>query len=153
MKAKWLVVGLVVSLVLNLALVGFLFGKASGPPPWHRGAFDPVAGLPRLMGFLPKERRQQLMEQHPRRQLRDSLRDMRRAQRAMDEALAKEPFDAEALATALARYRQHFAAGQERSHAAFVAIAAELTAEERRGFLSSVRRRGDRGGGRKREDR
>ena len=143
MKAKWLVIGLVASLALNLALVGFLVGTESGPPPWHRGAFEPVAGLPRLMGFLPKERRQELMEQHPRRRLRESLRDMRRAQRAMDAALAEEPFDAEALSTALARYRRHFADSQASSHAAFVAIAAQLTPQERRRFVESLRRRGD----------
>ena len=145
MKARWLVIGLVVSLVLNLALAGFLVGRASGPSPWHRGAFDPVAGLPRLLGFLPKERRRALMEQHPRPQLREPLRDMRRAQRAMDEALTGEPFDATALAAALGRYRQHFAAAQERSHAAFAAIAGELTPEERRRFVESLRRRGEHG--------
>ena len=145
MKTKWLVIGLVVSLVLNMALVGFLVGKASGPSPWHRGAFDPIAGLPRLMDFLPKERRRELITQQPRGPVREALRDMRRAQHAMDRALAAEPFDAEVLAEALARYRVYFAAGQERSHAAFVAIAAELTPPERRRFLESLRRRGERG--------
>ena len=145
MKAKWLVIGLVVSLTLNLALAGFLIGRASGPPPWHRSAFDPIAGLPRLMHFLPKERRRELLEQQPRGQVRAALRDMRRAQRAMDQALAAEPFDAEALAAALARYREHFAAGQERAHATFLAMASELTPQERQRLLKSLRRRGEPG--------
>ena len=153
MKTRWLVIGLVVSLVLNLALVGFLVGRESGPSPWHRSAFDPIAGLPRLMNFLPRERRRELMAQQPRRQVREALRDMRRAQHAMDRALAAEPFDAEALAEALAHYREYFAAGQERSHAAFVAMAAELTPHERRRFLESLRRRGERGNRPRREHR
>ena len=153
MKSKWLVIGLIVSLVLNLALVGFLVGRASGPSPWQRSALDPVAGLPRLLSFLPKERRRELLEQQPRRQLRESLRDMRRAQHAIDEALVQEPFDAEALAAQLARYRQHFGASQTRSHAAFVAIAANLTPEERQRFVKSLRRRGAHGARGKRERR
>ena len=144
MNTKWLVIGLVVSLVLNLTLAGFLMGRASGPSPWHRSAFNPIAGLPRLMDFLPKERRRELIAQQPRRPLREALRDMRRAQHAMDQALAAEPFDAAALAEALAHYRDYFAVGQERSHAAFVAMAAELTPGERRRLLESLRRRGER---------
>ena len=153
MKAKWLVIGLVVSLTLNLALVGFLIGRASGPSPWHRGAFDPVAGLPRLMNFLPKERRRELIERQPRRDVREALRAMRRAQHAMDAALGAEPFDPAALAEALARYREHFAAAQERSHAGFAALAADLTPQERQRLLENLRRRGEPRGRRGREER
>ena len=97
------------------------------------------------MNFLPKERRRELIEQQPRQQVREALRDMRRAQRAMDRALAAEPFDAAALAEALARYRENFAAGQEHTHSAFLAMASELTPEERQRLLKSLRRRGGQG--------
>ena len=140
MRRKWLLAGLVVSVALNLALIGFLAGTAGGPPAWRTPGFDPAVGLARLVRFLPDERRDELLDRSARREIGASLRDMRRAQRAMHEALAADTFDRAALAASLGQFRDHFAASQARSHAAFVEIAAHLTPQERRRFVQSQQR-------------
>ena len=137
-KTRWLALALIVSLALNLALVGFLVG-ASGGPPWRAATFDPTAGLGRLMRFLPDERRTAVFgDTDLRRDIRQSLRTMRRAQHGIEEALAAEPFDAERLAEALEDFRAQFAGNQERSHAAFVSIMEKLTVEERQRFVETI---------------
>lgn len=136
MKSKWLIGGLAASVVLNLALIGFLIGAASGPPPWARRGFDPTDGLARLMFFLGEDRRKALFgDGRTRREIGASLKDMRRAQRAIGEALTAEPFDRTALATALDQFRDQFEAHQTLSHAVLVDIAERMTPEERRRFV------------------
>ena len=149
MKRKWLVGGLIVSLVLNIGLVGFLAGAASRPALFPRSYLDPAIGLPQLLRFLPPERREAVLQSAGDRELRrhvgGAVRHMRRAQAALHKALAAEPFDADALARALADFRDHFAKSQSRSHRAFVGVAARLTPEERRRFVASIKakRRGE----------
>lgn len=159
MKHKWLIGGLIASLVFNIGLVGFLVGAASRPALFPRSYLDPAIGLPQLLRFLPPERRKAVLrsarDHELRRHVGGSLRHMRRAQAALHEALTAEPFDADALARALADFRGHFAKSQSRSHRAFVQVAARLTPEERRRFVASIkakrpgkaRPRGHRGGG------
>ena len=143
MKRKWLVGGLVASLVVNIGLVGFLLGAASRPALFPRGHVDPAVGLPQLLRFLPAERREAVLEEVNgralRRGVRGSVRQMRRAQAALHEALVADPFDAEALARALADFHDHFTASQNRSHRAFVAVASRLSAEERRRFVQNLK--------------
>ncbi len=141
MKNRWFGGSLVASALLNLVLIGFLAGTLSGPPRWTRSSFDPTVGLGRLMRFLPEERREELrVDRDARREIRTSLRDMRRAQRAIHQALIAEPFDRDELTTTLDMFRDHFVASQSRSHAAFADIMAQLTPEERRRFVESMRR-------------
>ena len=137
MKRKWLIAGLLASLTLNLALVGFLIGTSSGPSMWRARGFDPSVGLARLVRFLPQERRDELLDDAKQREIRASLRDLRRAQRNLNKALAAEPFDRAAVEAALRQFRDQFADNQALSHAAFVAIAERLTPEERQRFVRS----------------
>ena len=150
MKRKWLIGGALASVALNLALVGFLIGTSSGPS-WRARGFDPSIGLARLVRFLPPERRDELLDDARQREIRRSLRDMRRAQRDIHDALTVEQFDRAALEASLRQFRDHFAANQARSHAAFVEIAGRLTPEERQRFVRSQqkgkRMRRDDGGG------
>ncbi len=148
MKNKWLVAALIASLVLNVAAIGFLIGAASRPAHWSRGHLDATVGLTHLLRFLPNNRRATVLEADApnghglRRDLRVSVREMRRAQRAMHEAMTAEPFNADALAATLATFREHFAASQGRSHEAFVAIAERLTPAERRQFVEQIEKMG-----------
>ncbi len=135
MKTKWLVIALIVSMVANLGLVGFWVGTKSSPP-WAPRGFDPTVGLGRLVGFLPEDRRDEVFDRDKRREIRAALGGMRSAQRAIDRALAAEPFPRDELETALRR----LAANQARMHAAFVEVAAALNPEERRRFLQTMRR-------------
>ena len=140
MKSRWLVIALVVSLVLNLALVGFLVGAAGRPPPWRSPGFDATAGFSRLVRFLPEERRAAVFGNGDdlRREIRQSLRTMRQAQHGIEEALAAEPFDPDRLAAALEDFRAQFASNHERSHEGLVSIMQKLTPDERRKFVDSI---------------
>lgn len=143
MKRKWIIGGLIASLVFNIGLVGFLIGAASRPALFSRTYLDPAIGLPRLLRFLPPERREAVLwsarDRKLRRHVGGSLRHMRRAQAALHKALTAEPFDADALARALADFRDHFAKSQSRSHQAFVEVATRLTPAERRQFVDSIK--------------
>ena len=140
MKSRVLVIGLAVSLVLNLALIGFLVGAAGQPPPWRSSGFDATAGFSRLVRFLPEERRAAVFGNGDdlRREIRQSLRTMRRAQHSIEEALAAEPFDPDRLAAALEDFRAQFTTNQQRSHAGLVSIMGRLTPDERRKFVESI---------------
>lgn len=144
MKRRWMVIALAVSLVANVALVGFLAGAASRPALWSRSLLDPAVGLTQLLRFLPDERRETVLRdalvdrRELRRRVGASVRDMRRAQRTLHRALTAQPFDPDAVTDVLADFREHFAASQTGSHSAFVAVAERLTPEERRRFVRSV---------------
>ena len=140
MKSRWLAIALAVSLVLNLALVGFLVGAAGRPPPWRSTGFDATAGFGKLVRFLPEERRAAVFGNGDdlRREIRQSLRTMRRAQHSIEEALAAEPFGPDRLALALEDFRAQFTMNQRRSHAGLVSIMEKLTPEERRDFVASI---------------
>lgn len=156
MKSKWLVIALVVSVALNVVALGFGIGFATGSPHGDRSV-DPTAGLTRLIRSLPEERRDELARtgtpamsnDEVRRRIGATIRELRASQRAIGSALAKEPFDPDAAANALATFREHWAANQASSHHAFVEILGRLTPDERRRFLETMRpgkdRRGRRG--------
>lgn len=135
MRSRWLIAGLAVSLILNLALVGFFVGRVSGPPAWTQARMDPSFGLARALRFLPEERRDALFDHEEARDIRRSLsrsmRGMRQHQHAIQTALTAEPFDPDALATAFAAFRHDMDEAQTRNHGLFVRIAAGLTPEER----------------------
>ena len=153
MKSKWLVIALAISVGLNVAMLGVGIGFATGSPHWGRGV-DPTAGIARLLRSLPEARREELRRDGApamsdgelRRRIGASMRDLRGSQRLIASTLAKEPFDADLAAAALARFREHFAANQASSHEAFVAILDRLTPEERRRFLETMRPDEDRRG-------
>lgn len=152
MNTRWLLIALGVSLALNLALAGFLAGRAAGPPPFLRpppANFDPTVGLGRLLRFLPEDRRSEVLHGIARHDIRKSLASVRQTQRALARHLAQEPFDEQALAATLARFRDQFAASQAASHAAFVTAASRLTPAERQRFVATMRQgpRGRRGEG------
>ena len=152
MNAKWLAIALGVSLVLNIGAVGYLIGSASsGGSKWRGPGLDPTMGIGRMMRVLPKEQRENAMDRDGRRAIRASLVELRQAQRAIDLALVAEPFDSARLSTALAAFRERFAASQAHGHAALVNIAARLSPTERERFLSAMRRSQARGGPRRGE--
>ena len=153
MKTKWLVIALVVSVVLNVGLLGFGIGYGAGSPVRARG-IDPTEGLGRLLRSLPEERRAELARagapvlsnDELRRRLGATLRDLRASQQVIASVVADEPFDRDRAAAALARFRAHFAANQTSYHQAFVEILDRLTPEERQQFLEEMRSAKDRRG-------
>ena len=117
-----------------------LVGAAGQPPPWRSPGFDATAGFGRLVRFLPEERRAAVFGNGDdlRREIRQSLRTMRRAQHGIEEALAAEPFDPDRLAASLEDFRAQFASNQQRSHAGLVSIMERLAPDERRKFVESI---------------
>ena len=146
MNVKWLVIALGASLALNIGAVGYLIGSGGGPK-WRGPGLDPTMGIGRMMRVLPTEQREDAIDRETRRAIRASLLELRQAQRAIDTALAAEPFDRERLRAALAAFRERFAASQAHSHAALVNIAAQLSPSERERFLNAMRRSHARGRG------
>jgi uncharacterized membrane protein len=139
---RWLIGGLVLSVIFNLLLAGFVVGRLSGigPPPGFGP--DPTVGFVRMLGFLDDGRRASL-----RGQLREQLsammpmvRQMRRNQTAVLDALTREPFDRQALAASLDTLLDNLTAAQRESHKTFVALASELTATERGQLAREMRR-------------
>jgi len=142
MRNSWLIAGLVVSVGVNLMLGGFVVGRLSGPGPVP-AALDPSVGMFRVLPRLPEQRREALRPQVRQhfRALRDELRRLRSAQHGINEALTAEPFAAEDLTAALARFRAALLASQEQNHALLVNVAGEMTAAERQLLREAMTRR------------
>src|SRR5262245_25281900 len=139
---RWLIGGLAVSLIFNLLLTGFVLGRLSGfgpPPPFGP---DPTAGFVRLLGFLEPDRRSAIapaLHTHMSEVL-PMLRKMRGDQHAVIDALTADPFVPDALTNALAALRTNLTAVQVASHRSFVAMATQLTPQERAELASAMRR-------------
>ena len=138
-RFRWLVAALVVSLLVNLVLVGFMAGRFSAGQRPH---FDPMMGIRAPTRFLAEERREELKPVI--RQFREalpSLRHLRGTQRVLYDAITADPFEREPLEEALASFRSNLLAGQQTGHAAFVNLVEALTPEERARMLKSMRAR------------
>ncbi len=139
---KWLIGGLVLSLIANLLLVGFLAGRMSGfgPPPGFGP--DPTAGFFRLLGFLPDDRRAAITPELRKKMgdLLPVLRKMRGDQHDVFESLTADPFDPAALTAALTDLRTNLTAAQVASHQSFVEMAKSLTPDERKSLARAMRR-------------
>ena len=134
-RATWrfgLAVTLAVSVALNLALIGFLAGRFLAPDaPLMR--LDPGLQMLQAVRHFPEQRREALrpLVKGERGEWLRGLRDIRAAQRAVNDALRAEPFSPEALTDALARFRGALDRGQAEGHKRLVRLAAELTPAER----------------------
>jgi uncharacterized membrane protein len=139
---RWLIGGLVVSLVVNLLLIGFVVGRMSGlgPPPGFGP--DPTTGFFRVLGFLSDERRATITPDLRKQmgQMIPMLRKIHGDQKDVFAALTAEPFDAATLDAALADLRANLTATQVASHRAFVEMAKSLTNEERKQLAHAMRR-------------
>ena len=128
MKSKWLVVALAISLIVNLLLIGFVAGRASGFTPARPGAGpDPTAGFYRSLRFLPESKRDELAPL------------LRRSRREIFEALSEEPYDPDRVAGALAEVRARITASMEVSHRTFIEVTRDLTSEQRQVLLEAMR--------------
>lgn len=152
MRNRWLIGGLIVSIIGNLLLIGFVVGRIAGdaPPPFGPVA-DPTAGYMRYLRTLPEDRRQEIaptVREHMRG-LRGEIRGTRGDQRALYAAIVADPFDSAALTAALERLQGRLTAVQSRSHESFVDVVGRLNLAEREALARSMQRphreRGPRG--------
>lgn len=138
---KWLVMGLVISVAVNLVLAGFVAGDhmSRGPVP---GMLDPSLSMFRVLRQLPDERREEIrpvVREHFR-SMRGDLHRIRQAQRGINEALEQEPFDPKVLNDALADFRAALLDGQQENHLVLVRVATAMTAEERQALQEAMTR-------------
>ena len=144
-ERKWLVTIVVISVALNLLLVGFYIGQQLLPVRTNV-SIDPTMGLPRMLQGLPDDRRRALLQDVDvsRREIASRHRALQKVQIDIERALAMEPFDAESLANALENFRRRFDENQEDSHRLLVQLFEQMDPDERsavRIALSQLRAR------------
>lgn len=146
--AAVVVAALGLSLAANVFLVGYMMAKASRDAPM------PALDRGILLGghSYPPPIRSALKAgmQADRADIRDRLRDLRRARRESFDAMRADPFDATRLATALAAERAAVTRLQEGGHAVLERVIAAAPAAERAEIERSRKdddRRKDRGRG------
>ena len=129
--SKWvkaLGVVLVLSLALNFFLAGWMGARLMhGETGQHRWSIS------RLVRDLPEDQRKDVLatfESH-RDQIRDVMDNLRETRREVADILVTEPYDADAVARALAQLRAQSATMQESMHAALLEVAAKLPPEAR----------------------
>ena len=138
---KWLILGLVLSIGANIALIGFIAGRASHLPPVFSP--DPTVGFMRILPDLPETRRAELrgLTRRHMRAVVPGMRQMRQAQGDLRQAILADPFDEQALEATLQALRQHLGTVQVASHAGFVRLVAALTPAERQRLAEVMQRR------------
>ncbi len=146
MKSKLaLVIALMVSVALNLVAIGMFLGSQAGPrPEMHR--VDPVFGMRRLLGDLPEQRARELAPLYRAYlgAMRPRFREIRGTQEALRTAMLADPLDEAALRAALKSFEAQLSGSQRASQDAFIALAAELTVNERRQLVENMSRRPER---------
>jgi uncharacterized membrane protein len=137
---RWLVIALVISAAFNLFALGFIAARALRPhghghghgPHGEHGPFMGPRGMMRE-GFGPEARPlvDKVMARHGE-SLRGERMELRKARRAVRDALLQEPFDASQLQQALAGLRARTDSSQQRMHEALVELARTLSLEQRK---------------------
>jgi uncharacterized membrane protein len=136
---RWLAMALVLSLAVNMVLIGTAGGFLLRHSNDLVGAAAPPL-IPNLLGYastLPEERRKELWmrTEDVRAGVRPLRRALRQAREEFLEALVAEPFDAQRFAAAQDRLLEADRKAREKVHKLYAEIAANLTPAERRAFL------------------
>ena len=148
-ERKWLVTIVVISVALNLLLVGFYIGQQ--PLPGRTNvSIDPTMGLPRVLQGLPEDRRRALLQDVDvsRREIASRHRALQKVQLDIERIMETEPFEPDELAQALENFRRRFDENQEDSHRLLVQLFEQIDPEERRAIriaLSQLRARPNQG--------
>ncbi|HBP15222.1 MAG TPA: hypothetical protein DD457_08460 [Gammaproteobacteria bacterium] len=148
-ERKWLVTIVVISVALNLLLVGFYIGQQ--PLPGRTNvSIDPTMGLPRVLQGLPEDRRRALLQDVDvsRREIASRHRALQKVQLDIERIMETEPFEPDELAQALENFRRRFDENQEDSHRLLVQLFEQIDPEERRAVriaLSQLRARPNQG--------
>jgi uncharacterized membrane protein len=133
-RSSALLFGLIVSVAINLFLVGAISGRVI-----NRSAIEvlPPPSVSWIMRELEPEARRTLQPQM--QEYGESLRplrgDMFRAQREVNRLMAQDPLDRDAIRTAFRELRQANIIYQEMSHEQVAAVFSQLTAEQRQRAL------------------
>jgi len=167
-STRTLTIVIVISVVINLLLIGFFVGQRL--PRWAGPMFgdaphmvqmrqmDRARGMPigandlnifaAMRSLDPQARKaaQAAFQQHLP-EIRENVGAMMAKREAFLAVLADGSADVERLSTALTELRQASATAQEQSHAMFLEIAASLPAETRAAFFKAAAQQRGRGPG------
>lgn len=141
-KANWLLGAAIVSLCLNLFLIGgMVAGRMHGPMGWREGR-----GGGMVMATVPPELKPIIREklQSIGTDFKAGREGMREIRVRVADALAAEPFNPATLDAALAELEQSAGSFMHRAHQGLSRIAAELTPEQRRQWAEGWRKMGSR---------
>lgn len=135
MLRRWVTVGLIVSIAINLLCVGYLVGRHvigthfSGPSL----LFSTTTPFTNILRPLGKERVEELIPNSvgERRALRQHFVEIRKAQRELEDATIAEPFVRDNLIKAQQKFNELFGDAKARHDRMWVNIAEQLTPEER----------------------
>lgn len=139
-KQSWLILGLLVSMSVNLLIAGIVIGRAGqrppGPPPasWMEGQLDQESRQLVRRTMAGKQR-----EVAPLREaLRKAMSDVRRA-------VTAEEYDAQALADALERVRAARGSYEAFIHNNLAEVSANLNRQQRAALVRAALQRGQDG--------
>jgi uncharacterized membrane protein len=139
---RWLWVVLILSLALNLLVIGIVAGSwwRHGGPRDHRDRIF-TGAIERLMKDLPEAKRQHardLLERH--RQAVSPIRgELREARKNAKEAVLTEPYDEAKVKAALARFREIRLSQHQSMHDMMLGLLKDLTLKERKQLLDHIR--------------
>ena len=140
MRPKILLIALVISLAINLAMLGFAVARMIFEPTSFANA---IHISPRWAHHLPDERRKELRpllrEQFKRARANRPL--LREKHKAVQRALAAEDFSEKSLNQALVELRRTLQTSQNQSHQDFSSFVTRLTASERKDLAKELLRR------------
>ncbi len=132
---------LVLSVALNIGLVGYLVGKASRPSTLPTLA-PPNALIGHYLRGLPPQRREEIrpaMRAHFK-QLKPSIRARRQAHGYLQQVLVAEPFDAQALQAALVQMGALDSQQQAAQAESLTRLISQLQATERKELATLLNR-------------
>jgi Spy/CpxP family protein refolding chaperone len=139
---KVLIVGLVVSIGINLLLAGVLLGHrlGGGHPPMM--PMNPMFGLMHFVRELPEERQAQLQTSLAalRSASRPAFAHMRQMQENLRTEIRRDPLDPAATRQALTALQEHLRDHQATSADAFLELLQALTPGERIALDEALRR-------------
>lgn len=139
-RQKWILAALVLSLCVNLFLVGGIFG-GHFRAPWGKG--DRLPGI--IMMTVPDDLKDIVREQFKKSDpetmaTRAAMKEEMKAKRLrIADALAAEPFDPARLEAELAEMAKAVSEMRSEGHRSIVEIAAGLTPEQRRQWAEGWR--------------
>lgn len=139
-RPRILLIALVISLAINLAMLGFAAARMIFEPTRFANTLHIS---PRWAYHLPDERRKELRpllrEQFKRARAQRPL--LREKHKAVQRALAADDFNVQSLNQALIELRSALQKSQSQSHADFSGFVTQLTASERKDLAKELLKR------------
>ncbi|MFL2848867.1 MAG: periplasmic heavy metal sensor [Pseudohongiellaceae bacterium] len=144
-KSQLILSALILSLALNLIFIGGISYRTSNFRSLFQTPFTPNVGW--VVQDLNEGRQAELepILLRSNEQIRPRRTEMLTTQRRVNELIASDSFDADALNEAFTQLRIVFNRYQQLSHEQTIALLSELTSEERRTAQEFMQRRGPRG--------